>query len=92
MLELLTINPLNTYLPEDLPGEIKQKKLGKALKRLGFEIDTKGGDGSHWKATWPPTQKSITIPLQIPKQTLRYLLKEIENYSGKTWNDIQKNL
>lgn len=76
----------------DLPGELKQNKLAKALVRLGFEIDTKGGDGSHFKATWPPTQKVVVIPGNIPKQTLRYLLKEIENCSGITWEQIRQNL
>jgi len=34
----------------ELPGEIKRKKFIKALLRLGFIIDTRGGDGSHYKA------------------------------------------
>ncbi len=76
----------------DLPGEIKQKKFTKALTRLGFEIDTKGGDGSHVKATWPTNQKMVTIPAFIPKQTLRYILKEIEGYNGITWDQIKQQL
>lgn len=75
-----------------LPGEIKRKKLTKALVRLGFVINEKGGDGSHYKALWPPTQKSVTIPQDISKYTLYYLLKEIEAASGITWDDIQKEL
>jgi predicted RNA binding protein YcfA (HicA-like mRNA interferase family) len=76
----------------ELPGEIKRKKFIRALIRLGFQIDTKGGNGSHFKATWPRTQKSITIPGELPKQTLNYVLKEIELYSGITWEDIKKVL
>ena len=75
-----------------LPGEVKRKKLTKALARLGFVINEKGGDGSHYKALWPRTQKSITIPQDISKYTLHYLLKEIEFASGLTWDDIQKEL
>ena len=75
-----------------LPGEIKPKKLSKALVRLGFVIDEKGGDGSHYKALWPPTQKSITIPQNISKYTLSYLLKEIETASGITWEEIKNEL
>jgi predicted RNA binding protein YcfA (HicA-like mRNA interferase family) len=76
----------------ELPGEIKRRKLIKALVRLGFFIDTIGGHGSHFKATWPKTQKCIIIPAKIDKQTLKYLLKEIENYSGVGWEDIKDEL
>ncbi len=75
-----------------LPGEIKRKKLTKALTRLGFVIDEKGGNGSHYKALWPTNQKSITLPQDIGKYTLYYLLKEIENVSGITWEEINKEL
>ena len=75
-----------------LPGEIKRKKLTKALTRLGFVIDEKGGDGSHYKALWPKTQKSVTIPQDISKYTLYYLLKEIEAASGIIWEDIKNQL
>ena len=75
-----------------LPGEIKRSKLIKALKRLGFVINTYGGDGSHIKIVWPSTQKSITIPDKIHKQTLSYIIKEIEKYSEIMWEEIKKNL
>ncbi len=75
-----------------LPGDIKRKKLTKALTRLGFVIDEKGGDGSHYKALWPKTQKSITIPQEISKYTLYYLLKEIEMAAGLKWEDIKNEL
>lgn len=75
-----------------LPGEIKRKKLTKALTRLGFVINEKGGDGSHYKALWPQTQKSVTIPQDISKYTLYYLLKEIETVSGVTWDDIKSQI
>ena len=75
-----------------LPGEVKRKKLTKALARLGFVINEKGGDGSHYKALWPQTQKSVTIPQNISKYTLYYLLKEIEIASGITWDEINSQL
>lgn len=75
-----------------LPGNIKRKKFLRALLRCGFEIDMSGGDGSHCKATWPPTQKSIIIQSNIRKDVLYYLLKDIEKYSGVTWDEINKNL
>ncbi|MBI2463218.1 MAG: type II toxin-antitoxin system HicA family toxin [Candidatus Spechtbacteria bacterium] len=75
-----------------LPGEIKRNKLAKALARLGFVLDEKGGNGSHYKITWPKNQKSVTLPYDLKKSTLYYVLKEIENISGVTWEDIQKEL
>ncbi len=75
-----------------LPGEIKRKKLTKAIARLGFIIDEKGGDGSHYKALWSKNQKSITLPYNINKYTLYYLLKEIESVSGITWDEIKNQL
>lgn len=78
--------------PSDLPGEIKQKQLLRALKRLGFTINTLGGNGSHVKIIWPKSQKSLTIPYRVEKQTLRYILKEIEACSGVTWENIKSNL
>lgn len=75
-----------------LPGEIKRKKFIRALHRLGFIIDKKGGDGSHYKIICPKTQKSITIQSHLRKDVLYYLLKEIEQYSGVTWEDIKQKL
>jgi predicted RNA binding protein YcfA (HicA-like mRNA interferase family) len=79
-------------LLDGLPGEIKRKKIVRALTRLGFEIDARGGNGSHVKIVWPKSQKSITMPCKIRKDVLRYLLKEIEQYSGITWEEIKKEL
>ncbi|MBU1029080.1 type II toxin-antitoxin system HicA family toxin [Patescibacteria group bacterium] len=76
----------------ELPGEIKRKKLIKALRRLGFVIDLSGGDGSHCKVVWPKTQKAVILPQQMPKQVLLYVLKEIEQYSGVTWEQIKNEL
>lgn len=75
-----------------LPGEMKRKKLTKALVRLGFVLNEKGGNGSHYKILWPKNQKSVTLPYDLNKHTLYYLLKEIETMSGITWDDIQKQL
>lgn len=79
------------FLP-NLPGEIKRDKFAKALVRLGFVLNNDGGKGSHYKFTWPPTQKSITIQSDLRKDVLRYILKEIEKISGITWEYIQKKL
>jgi len=76
----------------ELPGEIKRGKFIRALERLGFVVDRSGGEGSHYKVLWPPTQKSITIQSHLRKDVLYYLLKEIESYSVITWEDIKKEL
>ncbi|MEK7159492.1 MAG: type II toxin-antitoxin system HicA family toxin [Patescibacteria group bacterium] len=76
----------------ELPGEIKRRKFIRALQRLGFIIDKAGGAGSHYKATWPKTQKTITMQFNLRKDVLYYLLKEIESYSGITWDDIKEQL
>jgi len=75
-----------------LPGEVKRKKFIRALSRLGFEINESGGDGSHYKAVWPPNQKSVTIPSCLTKNVLCYVLKEIEGYSEITWDEIKNKL
>ena len=76
----------------ELPGELNRNKFTKALARLGFVIDNKGGDGSHCKATWPRTQKSVTLQKKLRKDVLYYVLKEIEKISGITWEDVKDNL
>ncbi len=77
----------------ELPSSINIKKLTKALKRLGFVISTKGGKGAHIKATHIKTQKCVTLPSKnLNKNILKYILKEIEEYSGVTWEDIKKEL
>ena len=76
----------------ELPGFLSRKKLINVLQKVGFEINQVGGKGSHMKAIWPPTQKSITIPAGLEKYALHYVLKEIETYSGITWDEIKKEL
>ena len=76
----------------DLPSDISRKKLARALQRLGFIINTKGGKGSHFKAIFARTQKSITMSSKINKSVLVYILKEIEEYSEITWDEIKKQL
>ncbi len=75
----------------ELPSDISKKKFIRSLQRLGFLINTKGGDGSHCKAVWK-NEKSVTIPYTIHKNTLYYLLKEIENCSGITWKRIKSKM
>lgn len=79
----------------ELPGTVPRNKLLRALRRVGFLIDVGGGDGSHVIVNWPPTNKSVTIPHQmIPKQALKYLLKEIETVTlGRvTWKRIKEEM
>jgi len=76
----------------EIPDGINRSKFLKALKRLGFKIDMTGGKGSHCKVECPKNSKIITIKDNIHKQTLYYILKEIERYSGVTWEQIQKEL
>jgi len=79
----------------DLPGDLPRNKFLKALKRVGFIVDTSGGDGSHAMIIWPSTNKSVTIPHQmIPKQVLHYLLKEIHSVTiGEvSWERIKQEL
>ncbi len=75
-----------------LPGNIKRKKLTKALKRLGFEIDKSGGSGSHFKIICPGTHKCIILPKRLDKDVLQYIISDIEEYSNITWEDISENL
>jgi len=76
----------------ELPDNLNINKFTKALVRLGFVISTKGGKGSHIKATFIKTQKSVTIQHKMSKNVLYYLLKEIELISEVTWEDIKKHL
>lgn len=75
-----------------LPGRVNRNKFAKALSCLGFEISKEGGKGSHYKATYISNQKSVTIPSDLHKQVLYYLLKEIESQTGVTWDDILEHL
>jgi predicted RNA binding protein YcfA (HicA-like mRNA interferase family) len=74
----------------ELPS-INRKKLIKALQRLGFYIVTVGGKGSHVKIVYR-NQKSITLPQDMRKDVLYYVLKEIEKETGVTWEDIKEVL
>lgn len=76
----------------ELPGEIKRKKFTKALGRLGFTINRTGGKGDHYKAIWSKNGKAVVIQSKLRKDVLYYLLKEIEQISGITWEDIKNNL
>jgi len=76
----------------ELPSNLNREKLTKSLSKLGFIVSKKGGKGSHIKATFERTQKSITIQKNINKYILSYLLKEIEAISKITWMDIKKKL
>lgn len=76
----------------ELPSDLNRRKFIRSLVRLGFEINTKGGAGSHIKATWPPKQKFITLQDDFRKDVLYETLKDIKVVSGITWEDIKHNL
>lgn len=76
----------------ELPGNLSRQKFLKALIRLGFEINTVGGKGDHFKAIWPATQKSITVVSDLRNDILYYLLKQIEIISKVTWEERKKEL
>ena len=67
---------------KDMPSDISQHGLVKVLRRLGFDINRRGGNGSHYKATWPPTQKSVTIQSKLHKVIVKSLLKQLELATG----------
>lgn len=75
-----------------LPDNLKRKKLCRALERLGFEISMRGGNGSHFKATYIKNQKCVIIPGDLRKDVLYYVLKELQQVSNITWEDIQRYL
>lgn len=77
--------------PHDLPGDLDVKKLVRALVRLGFIINEKGGKGSHVKAIWR-NEKMVIVQRNLYKQALRHLIREIEEVSGVTWEEIKKQL
>ncbi|HAM88874.1 MAG: hypothetical protein US83_C0020G0010 [Candidatus Falkowbacteria bacterium GW2011_GWC2_38_22] len=78
----------------ELPDKINQDRLAKALCGLGFIISKKGGyKGSHVKLTCVKTQKMIILPANnLSKNTLYYIVKEIEKNSDVLWEDILKRL
>lgn len=76
----------------DLPDGIHRTKFIKALTRLGFKVNMTGGKGSHCKVECPRNGKILTIKDNMRKDTLYYLLKDIESYSGVTWEQIKEKL
>jgi len=76
----------------ELPGEIKRNKFIKALGRLGFDISKAGGKGSHYKAECPGNKKIIIIQSDLRNDVLYYILNDIEDFCGITWEDIKKEL
>lgn len=76
----------------ELPDDLSRVRLCRAIAKLGFEISSSGGKGSHTKATHTKTQKCVIIPSPLPKHRLKYVLREIEQYSGVTWDDVKEKL
>ena len=76
----------------ELPDGVSREKFVRALHALGFVISRRGGKGSHYKATWPQSQKSLTIQYDFRKDVLYAALKQIKAISGVEWDQIQKEL
>lgn len=76
----------------ELPDSLSRRKFLKALSKLGFEINYRGGRGDHIKIICVRTQKSVTVDLDLRKDVLHYLLKQIEEISGITWEQIKELL
>ncbi len=75
-----------------LPSDLSRERFIRALSAVGFQINKKGGDGSHYKAIWPTTQKSITIQYDFRKDVLYETLKDIKVISGIEWEEIKKHV
>lgn len=43
----------------ELPGELRQKKFLKALKKVGFVINKRGGSGSHYDVKWKDLKRFL---------------------------------
>lgn len=71
-------------LPPNLPSDISQGRLLKALGKAGFIIDYFGGKGSHAKAIDPKSQKFITVPNHLYKVALIKILKQAEELGYNT--------
>lgn len=65
-------------LPPNLPSDISQARLLKALKKSGFIINYLGGKGSHAKAIDPKSNKFITVQNNLYKVALKEILKYAE--------------
>lgn len=76
----------------ELPSNVTRQKFIGALTRLGFVINTKGGKGSHIKATFPKSGKMIIIPDNFRKDILYHCVNEIEEQSRIKWEDIKREL
>ena len=76
----------------DIPDGITRDRFLKALIKLGWIVDKSGGNGSHYKATWPRSQKSIIIQYHFRKDVLYHILKGVTVISGHTLDDIKEKL
>ena len=75
----------------ELPSDLNRNKLAKALLKLGFRVDRKGGDGSHYKIICP-NEKVVVLQYKLHKVMLRAVLIEIEKCSGIKWAQIKKKI
>lgn len=65
-------------LPPNLPSDVRQSRLLKALGKVGFIIDTASGKGSHAQAIDEKTGRYITVPNHLYKIALKQILKLAE--------------
>lgn len=77
-------------LPLKLPSDVKQSRLLKALRKVGFMIDAKSGKGSHAQAKDPKSDSYITVGNHLYKTALREILKTAEEL-GYDATEIMNN-
>lgn len=77
-------------LPPNLPSDVSQNRILKALKKSGFLINREGGRGSHAKAVDPKTGKFVTVQHRLKKGELKEILKDAESF-GYDASKIMEN-
>jgi predicted RNA binding protein YcfA (HicA-like mRNA interferase family) len=74
-----------------VPSNVDRRKFIRALRRLGFEILTKRGKGSHVRIVHPDDlTRSTTLPARDPiaRGTLAGMLRELR----LSWAELEREL
>ncbi len=77
-------------LPPKLPSDIRQSRLLKALRKVGFVINLSHGKGSHAQAVDLKTGRYITVPNHLYKIALYEILKLAEDLGYDATEIINK--